>query len=96
MRDALNNIRLAFVQIKGAARPIGRAADRPIAGRLNRPDGASRTRSSTTVTSSDRSSAACSPTSFARSWPAALTTRHHGTSTSVVARMRPTSRDRFG
>ena len=67
MRDALNNIRLAFVQIKGAAGECGRSG-RPI--RPTEPtDGASRTRPSTTVTSSDRNSAACSPTSFARSWP---------------------------
>ena len=91
MRDALNNIRLAFVQIKGAN---GRVARR--LRRLNRPDGALRTRPSRTSTPSARSSAVCSRTSWARSWPDALTTRHHGTSASVVARIRPTRRDSFG
>ena len=54
MRDALNNIRLAFVQIKGA-RGRERVGHRHGIrdDRLKRPDGASRTRPSTTVTSSD-------------------------------------------
>ncbi len=68
MRDALNNIRLAFVQIKGAVGGhVEGAAASSRSRRLNRPDGASRTRPSTTMTSSERRSAACSPTSFARS-----------------------------
>ena len=46
MRDALNNIRLAFVQIKGAVAEVDR--------RLNRPDGALRTRPSRTSTPSER------------------------------------------
>ena len=87
MRDALNNIRLAFVQIKGAVgasrptEPSRRSVDDP---------------PSRTIDVLGAQQGRLFPTSWARSCPDALTTRHHGTSTSVVARIRPTRRDSFG
>ena len=100
MRDALDNIRMAFVQIKGVDETARRPApaippDQP-SDRAKRPFGAATTRPSRTTTSSSASRLVCSLSSLARSRPAALTTRHQGTSSSVVARMRPTSRECFG
>ena len=101
LRDALAQIRMAFVQIKQSAearrerRRIRPAAD-PRSAPRKRPTGAATTRPPRTTTPSERRRPAC-----CASWPGTrrpfeVTTRHQGTGSAVTARMRPTARARPG
>ncbi len=112
MRDALANIRLAFVQIKGRVRPAGRLtpvssvrfaarsgrdpASDAVLGAAEPADGSVDDAAAADVTPSARSSAAWPAAGSVARRPSLRTTRHHGRSTSVPASSDPTARARPG
>ena len=104
LRDALAQIRMAFVQIKQSAerRGSGRRADRssgpvgPPVGPVEAADGAATTRPPRTTTPSERRRPACRASWPGTRRPFEVTTRHHGTARPWSARMRPTARARPG
>ena len=103
MRDALANIRMAFVQIKGRAerppsrpRSIASAPDTGSERRRKRPTGASTTRPPRRTTPSARSSAAWPAVGGVARRPSLRTTRHHGRSIGLLDSSEPTARERPG
>ena len=101
LRDALANIRLAFVEVTSGDLVDHAPPTRPAVSsrrRRKRPIGASTTRPARTVTPSARSSAACPAAGSVAMRPSLRTTRHHGSSRSGLAPASrlPTARARPG